>query len=57
MIEAIFAGAVLAIVLAWIARSMKDKNGFVRNSSRSIFMRDLNERMGGKVPTRRESSK
>jgi hypothetical protein len=45
MAEAIFAGAVLAIALRWISRSAKEPNGFVRQSSRGAFMRDLNKSM------------
>jgi hypothetical protein len=48
MAEAVFAGAVLAITLRWISRSMKDPNGFARQSSRGAFMRDLNEKMEAK---------
>jgi hypothetical protein len=42
MAEAIFAGAVLAIVLRWLSRSVKEPNGFVRHFSRGAFMRDMN---------------
>jgi hypothetical protein len=45
MAEAIFAGAALAITLRWLSRSVKEPNGFVRHSSRSAFMRDLNRKM------------
>jgi hypothetical protein len=45
MAEAIFAGAVLAIALRWISRSMKEPSGFARQSSRGAFMRDLNKAM------------
>ena len=42
MWEAIFAGAVLAITLRWIGRSMRDRDGFARHFSRGAYMRDLN---------------
>jgi hypothetical protein len=45
MAEAILAGAVLAICLSWIARSMKQKDGFVRHFSRGMYMRELNKKM------------
>jgi hypothetical protein len=45
MAEAIFAGAVLTIALGWIARSMRDKDGFARTFSRGAYMRDLNAKM------------
>ena len=45
MVEAVFAGAVLAIALRWISRSAHDPNGFVRYSSRGAFMRDLNRKI------------
>jgi hypothetical protein len=35
MKEALFAGAVLAIALSWIARSAKETDGFVRHFSRA----------------------
>src|SRR3954454_7668333 len=40
------AGAVLlAVSLYFIVRFSKDENGFVRRTSRGLFMRDLNKRM------------
>ena len=45
MKEAIFAGAVLAIALGWIARSMRTKDGFARYYSRGAYMRDLNKKI------------
>ena len=45
MKEALFAGAVLAIALSWIARSAGKPDGFVRYFSRGAFMRDLNRKM------------
>jgi hypothetical protein len=42
MFEVIFAGAVLAITLRWIGRSMRDRDGFARHFSRGAYMRDLN---------------
>ena len=45
MAEAIFAGAVLAIALYLIARSMRNKDGFARYFSRGAYMRDLNKKM------------
>jgi hypothetical protein len=44
MSEAIFAGAVLAIVLRWLSRSAKEPTGFVRHFSRGAYMRDMNLR-------------
>ena len=43
MFEAIFAGAVLAITLRLIGRSMRDMDGFARHFSRGAYMRDLNK--------------
>jgi hypothetical protein len=48
MKEALFAGAVFAIALSWIARSAKKTDGFVRYFSRGAFMRELNKKMEGK---------
>jgi Na+/H+ antiporter NhaD/arsenite permease-like protein len=48
LIEAVFAGAVIAIALRLIFRSANDPNGFVRYSSRGAYMRDLNNRMEAK---------
>ena len=48
MVEALFAGAVIAIALRLISRSANDPNGFVRYSSRGAYMRDLNNRMEAK---------
>jgi hypothetical protein len=45
MVEAVFAGAVLAIALRLISRSANDPNGLVCYSSRGSYMRDLNNRM------------
>ena len=45
MVEALLAGAVIAIALRLISRSANDPNGFVRYSSRGAYMRDLNNRM------------
>ena len=45
MAEAIFAGAVLAIVLGWTGRSVRKKDSFVLHFSRGAFMRDLNNKM------------
>jgi hypothetical protein len=45
MVEAVFAGAVLAIALRLISRSANDPNGLVRYSTRGAYMRDLNNRM------------
>ena len=42
MFEVIFAGAVLAITLRLIGRSMRDRDGFARHFSRGAYMRDLN---------------
>ena len=42
MLEAIFAGAVLAITLRWIGRSMRSRDGFARHFSRGAYMRELN---------------
>jgi hypothetical protein len=49
MIEALFAGALFAIALSWIARVAKTPDGFVRYFSRGAFMRDLNEEMAEKL--------
>lgn len=43
MAEAVFAGAVLAIALRLIARSMRTGDGFARHYSRGAYMRDLNK--------------
>ena len=45
MAEAIFAGAVMAITLRWLSRSVRDPNGFVCHSSRGAYMRELNEKL------------
>ena len=45
MAEAIFAGAVLAIVLGWIGRTARKKDSFVIHFSRGAFMRDLNKKL------------
>lgn len=45
MAEAIFAGAVLAIVFGWMGRSIRKKDSFVFHFSRGAFMRDLNNKM------------
>lgn len=45
MTEALFAGAVLAIALGWIARSAMKADGFVRHFSRGAYMRELNKKL------------
>jgi hypothetical protein len=45
MKEALFAGALFAITLNWIARIAKKPDGFVRHFGRGAFMRDLNEKL------------
>ena len=45
MAEAIFAGAVVAIVLGWIDRSIRKKDSFVLHFSRGAFMRELNKKL------------
>ena len=45
MLEAVFAGAVLAITLRWISRSMQAKDSFARHFSRGAYLRDLNKKM------------
>ena len=45
MAEAVFAGAVIAIALRLISRSVSDPNGFARYSSRGAYMRDLNKKI------------
>jgi len=45
MVEAVFAGAVIAIVVRLISRSASDPNGFVRYSSRGAYIRDLNRKI------------
>ena len=45
MVEAVFAGSVIAIALRLISRSANDPNGFVRHSSWGAYMRDLNNRV------------
>ena len=45
MKEALFAGALFAIALSWIARSARKADGFVRHFSRGAFMRELNKKM------------
>ena len=47
MLEAVFAGAVLAITLRWISRSMQAKDSFARYFSRGAYLRDLNKKMAG----------
>ncbi len=49
MKEALFAGALLAIALGWIARSARNADGFVRHFSRGAFMRDLNKKMEERI--------
>ena len=45
MVEAIFAGAMLAISFRWIGRDVKSKDSFVLYSSRGAFMRELNKKL------------
>jgi hypothetical protein len=45
MVDAVFAGAVIAIVVRLISRSASDPNGFVRYSSRGAYIRDLNRKI------------
>jgi len=45
MAEALFAGAVLVIVLGWIGHSARKKDSFVLHFNRGGFMRDLNKKM------------
>jgi hypothetical protein len=49
MAEAIFAGAVLAITLWWLSRSVKEPDGLVRHFSRGAYMRDLNKKIAGSM--------
>jgi hypothetical protein len=49
MREALFAGAMFAIALSWIAREAKKQDGFVRHFSRGALMRDLNKKMQEKI--------
>ena len=45
MAEALFAGAVLAVLLGWIGHSARKKDSFVLHFSRGAFMRDLNKKL------------
>ena len=45
MAEAVFAGAVLAMVLGWIGRSTRKKDSFVLHFSRGAYMRYLNNKL------------
>ena len=45
MMEALFAGALVAIALSWIAGSAMKADGFGRYFSRGAFMRELNKKM------------
>jgi hypothetical protein len=49
MAEAVFAGAVLAIALRLIARSMRSNDGFARYCSRGAYMRELNRQIEVKI--------
>jgi hypothetical protein len=44
MKDVLFASAMLAIALSWIARVARRTDGFVRHCSRGAFMRELNDK-------------
>jgi len=48
MVNIIFWGLILIIILVLIYRSGKKKDGFVRYFSRGAYMRDLNKEMEDK---------
>jgi len=48
MIQIVFFGVILVILLAFLYRSAKNKDGFVRYFSRGAYMRDLNKVMEDK---------
>jgi hypothetical protein len=57
MAEAIFVGAVLAIVLGWIGHSASKKDSFVLHFSRGAFMCDLKNWKKNGVRRGRDSGK